>query len=61
MNYQDVYKQAYAVFKEVKQFRLNIFKKPDKGNSSTPSCEVSFCTKGIRRKKGKLGNSFTRI
>ena len=48
LNYPTVDKQAYAVFKVVKQFRPYMLK-------------VSFCTKGIRRKKRQLGNNFTII
>ena len=61
LNYPAIDKQAYAVFKAVKQFRPYILKKSNQGNSPIPSCEIPSHSERVRRKKGQLGNNSSRI
>ena len=61
LNYPTVDKQAYAVFKAVKQFRPYILKNQTKVIVPHPVVRSLFRTKGIRRKKRQLGNSTTGV
>ena len=61
LNYPAVDKQAYAVFKAVKQFRPYILNNRTKVIVPHPAVRYLFVQKGIRRKKRQLGDFLTRI
>ena len=61
LNYPAIDKQAYTVFKAVKQFRPHILKNRTKVIIPHPAVRSLFRIEGVRRKNGQLGNNSSGI
>jgi hypothetical protein len=61
LNYSDVEKQAFAVFKSIKHFRPFLLKTHTKVIVPFSAVRNLLNTKRIRREKSKLGNCTARI